>query len=137
MPRSSEYWTAALSSVSGNIFSTSYTISSLPFFSPVQEHSSLLIEKLQTEQKNKRAFAASAEDDDDQELNGDIGRLLAQYDAGLSQRRQELLNGLVEGAEEEDVKLAATVRRKDDQHQSRTRELERQVKQKNTFCSDF
>ncbi|KAH9397666.1 E3 ubiquitin-protein ligase lrsam1 [Tyrophagus putrescentiae] len=95
----------------------------------LQEHSSLLIEKLQTEQKNKRAFAASAsaEDDEyDQELNGDIGRLLAQYDAGLSQRRQELLNGLVEGAEEEDVKLAATVRRKDDQHQSRTRELERQ-----------
>ncbi|KAH9406231.1 E3 ubiquitin-protein ligase lrsam1 [Tyrophagus putrescentiae] len=87
----------------------------------------LLIEKLQTEQKNKRAFAASAEDDEyDQELNGDIGRLLAQYDAGLSQRRQELLSGLVEGAEEEDVKLAATVRRKDDQHQSRTRELERQ-----------
>ena len=112
----------------------------MPFFSPVQEHSSLLIEKLQTEQKNKRAFAASAsaEDDEyDQELNSDIGRLLAQYDAGLSQRRQELLNGLVEGAEEEDVKLAATVRRKDDQHQSRTRELERQVKQKNTFCSDF
>lgn len=86
----------------------------------------MLIEKLNAEQKSKGKFAF--EDENEEQLNGDIGRLLAQYDAQLGARREALLSGLVEDAQEEDVKLATTVRRKDDQHSSRTRELERQVR---------
>lgn len=88
----------------------------------------MLIEKLSQDIARQKAFDCSGSEDNwDVQLNTDISQLLAQYDAKLSLKRNVLLTSLSENHEEENAKLQESFQRKDDQHLSLFKNLERQV----------
>ena len=95
----------------------------------MQQHSSLLIEKLANEigTISSRQDKNDKNDDLGAELCHDINQLLTQYDEKLNVKRNLLLIELIENDQEEQDKLAESFQRKDDLHQSRFKELKRQV----------
>lgn len=91
----------------------------------VQEHSSLLIEKLSND---KTLDLNGNQNQLGDELNEDICQLLSQYDVKLKLKRDIIRDQLIENHHENSVKLAQSYRRKEDQHQSLFRQLEIQVR---------
>lgn len=87
----------------------------------LQEHSSLLIEKLSND---KTLDLNGNQNQLGDELNEDICQLLSQYDVKLKLKRDIIRDQLIENHHENSVKLAQSYRRKEDQHQSLFRQLE-------------